>query len=234
MSYDPVTISPNTKASKFWFFLSFLLVLFVLIQPSMTLEKYKAEKRLIVLDEIESHHVAPLPVEKPTEPLVDYMLSVATQALLNRGPLDVDNPPLLDQLYKGEALTQAKDFIKIESDIFRKKKLHQKVEMNGPKILKTKSNIVLGNVTGQLIRVGTFEGQKFTDTKEFSLKITLKKNKKRTANGRMPFEVVEWEIEKRDALDLIDEKNPVSPISTVTSQSNKENQNNTKYKGTAK
>lgn len=205
--YDPISLfSNNTKAARFWFFVCIGLFLFILIQPSLILEKMKIKERIIIMDESGTFHVSPIQNFEEAVPMHDYVLSVATQALLNRGPKNVDNEELLKQMFLQNAYLEAADYLKEEAGQFMKKKLHQKVEIDDLQITSTTSKTVVGNVRGQLIRIGTFEGKKFTDTKEFSLKLKLVRNPNLTANGRLPLAVLQWKIKTRDYVERVETK----------------------------
>lgn len=208
LKIDPVSIFPaSSLAARFWFFVSCGLMLFVMIQPSMIIEQYKIKERIIVMDESGTFHVAPLQKFEDVAPMHDYIISVATNALLSRGPKGADNPPLIKQMFLNEklsdgttALKKVDTFYKKDEAHFRTKKIHQKAEVKEIKILKTTSKTVIANVRGQLIRIGTFEDQKFTNTKDFALKLTLYRNPKMTANGRLPMAILNWNLLTRDSL----------------------------------
>jgi|SaaInlStandDraft_1057018.scaffolds.fasta_scaffold84399_2 hypothetical protein len=218
--WDPISVFPNnTKAARFWFFCTIALLVFVIIQPSLIIQQMKIKERVIIMDESGTFHVSPVKKFEDVAPMHDYIVSVATQAMLNRGPLEVDNPPLLKQVFLPGALKEVRKFFKDEEEHFRKKKLHQKAEIKELKILKTTTNTVLASVKGQLIRVGTFEGQKFTDTKEFSLKIQLNRNPRMHVNGRLPMAVKVFKIKTRAFL-AVPELNE-EPIETIKKTSEK-------------
>jgi hypothetical protein len=220
--FDPISIFPNnSKAARFWFFCCIGLFIFVLIQPGMIIEKMKTKERIIIMDETGTFHVSPVEQFEDAAVMHDFCLTVSTQALLNRGPIDVDNPPLLKQTFLKDAYSQAKKYLKEEALQFQKKKLHQKCEIKEFKILKTTDKTVLANVRGQLIRVGTFEGHKFTDTKEFALKIKLFRNPNLTSNGRLPMAVQQWQIQVRDYVAPVEKDEEIKPINTVTKPSEK-------------
>jgi hypothetical protein len=55
---------------------------------------------------------------------------------------------------------------------------------------------VLVEVTGQLIRVGLFNGEPFTEASKFRAQFTLLRNPNLTANGRFPLAVWKFQFEQ--------------------------------------
>ena len=199
LKIDPLSVFPNnTKAARFWFFLCCGIGIFAIIQPVMIVKAMKSKERIIIMDESGTFHVSPLIHFEESAPMHDYLISVATNALLSRGPKGADNPPLQKQVFLDKAYKKILTFYAEDAEHFANKKLHQKVEVKSIKVLKTSEKTVLAQVRGQLIRIGTFEGRNFTDTKDFSLQMTLYRNPKMSANGRLPLAVLNWAIKIRD------------------------------------
>jgi hypothetical protein len=197
--FDPLSIFPNnTKAARFWFFIAAVLGILAVGQPYLIIEAMKTKERIVIMDEAGIFHIAPLYKFEDAAPMHDYLVSVATSALLSRGPKGADNPPLLKQIFLEEAYAKIEKFHLLEAGQFAKKKLHQKIETKSIKVLKTGDKTVLAKVKGQLIRVGTFEGRTFTDVKDFVLQLTLYRNPRMSANGRLPMAVLDWKISIRD------------------------------------
>lgn len=196
---DPLSLFPNnTKAARFWFFLCCALGIFSIVQPIMIVEVMKSRERLIIMDEAGTFHVSPALKFEESAPMHDYLSSVSCIALLSRGPKGPDNPPLQKQLFYKKAYEEIEKFYLQEMEHFSKKSIHQKVEIKNIKILRTSETTVLSRVNGQLIRIGTFEGRKFTDVKDFALQMTLYRNPRMGANGRLPLLVTNWTIKIND------------------------------------
>ena len=196
---DPLSFFPNnSKAARFWFFLCCGLGVFAIVQPIMIVEAMKSRERIIIMDEAGIFHVGPLYKFEESAPMHDYLVSVASNALLARGPRGADNPPLLKQLFYKQGFDKIEKFYQEEAEHFAKKEIHQKAEIKNIKVLKTSETTVLARAFGQLIRVGTFEERKFTDVKDFVLQLTLYRNPQMGSNGRLPLIVVDWQIKISD------------------------------------
>jgi hypothetical protein len=61
-------------------------------------------------------------------------------------------------------------------------------------VLQTRSDQVLVEVTGQLIRVGLFNGEPFTEAQKFQAQFTLLRNPNLTVNGRFPLAVWKYQF----------------------------------------
>ena len=196
---DPLTFFPNnSKAARFWFFLASALGVFCIMQPIFIVDAMKKKERIIIMDETGTFHVSPLKNFEESAPMHDFIVTIATNALLARGPKGADNPPLQRQLFYKKGFDKIDEFYLKEQSHFSKKKVHQKEEIKDIKILKTSETTVLARVNGQLIRVGTFEGRKFTNVKNFVLQFTLFRNPKIGSNGRLPLIVTNWAIKISD------------------------------------
>lgn len=196
---DPLSLFPNnTKAARFWFFLCCGIGIFSIVQPILIVEAMKSKERIIIMDESGAFHIAPLYKFEESAPMHDYLITVATVALLGRSPKGADNPPLQKQLFYQQGFEKIREFYSEEAEHFVNKSIHQKAEIKNIKVLKTSETTVLARVYGQLIRIGTFEGRKFTDVKDFALQLTLYRNPRMGQNGRLPLIVTDWLIKVSD------------------------------------
>ncbi|MGH7991429.1 MAG: hypothetical protein ACREDS_14735, partial [Limisphaerales bacterium] len=93
------------------------------------------------------------------------------------------------------ALAKAQTERQSEANEFQSKQLHQKVEIGRIDILNTRENAVLTQVTGQLIRVGIFDGKGFSEAVPFRLTLKLLRNPNMLLNGRFPTAVSDFKYE---------------------------------------
>jgi hypothetical protein len=78
---------------------------------------------------------------------------------------------------------------------FESKQLHQQVEIGKIDILTTRENVVLTQVSGQLIRNGIFEDRAFSEAVPFRLSLKLVRNPNMVLNGRFPTAVSDFRYE---------------------------------------
>jgi hypothetical protein len=69
------------------------------------------------------------------------------------------------------------------------------VEISGINILNTRKDVVLTQVTGQLIRDGVFQDKPFTEAVPFKLSLRLQRNPNMVLNGRFPTAVNDFKYE---------------------------------------
>jgi hypothetical protein len=180
-------------AARLWFWIALAAVLIAMIQPYFIIAAYRTHERVVILDEAGTFHVSPLLSFEEAEKLHVSQALLATLALLQRNPAGFDYPEILNKIFLREAFEQLKPRMNAESVEFKAKQIHQKVEVFRVDVLKTRSNEVLVEITGQLIRVGLFNGEQFIESPKFTLRLTLVRNPNLAANGRFPLAV--WKVQ---------------------------------------
>lgn len=124
---------------------------------------------------------------------------MATTAFLNRGVLEVDDPALLEVVFLPDALAQANRQIEFEKQEREAKQVHQKAEIGSVAILEARNDRVLVHVEGQLLRLGFFRGNRFSETLTFSLNLTLQRNPDMSRNERFPLAVSQFTYESNSS-----------------------------------
>ena len=180
-------------AARLWFWVAIGAVLVAMVQPYFIIAAYRTHERVVILDEAGTFHVSPLLSFEEAEKLHISQALLATLALLQRNPAGFDYPELLNKMFLREAFEQLKARTSAEAAEFKAKQIHQKVEVFRVDVLQTRSSDVLVEVTGQLIRVGLFNGEQFAESPRFTLRLTLVRNPNLAANGRFPLAV--WKVQ---------------------------------------
>ncbi len=190
---NPVKIfSNNLLAARFWFAVSFVLMLVSVIQPIVLLKVSRIQEKVIVMDESGVFHVAPVAGLEDAEKLHGYISTLAVASFLDRSPAGPDNRELLKQLYIEPAYSYALKIIEGESGEFIKKNIHQKAEISEINTIGTANGRIISQVKGQLVRTGTFGGQVFSESYLFETVLTLVRNPNLSTNGRLPLAV--WNL----------------------------------------
>jgi hypothetical protein len=83
----------------------------------------------------------------------------------------------------------------IEEPEFKAKQLHQKAEIAKIDFLETRSDAVLTQVSGQLIRSGIFQERAFSEAVPFTLKLKMRRNPNMVENGRFPTAIQDFKYE---------------------------------------
>ncbi len=190
---NPVKLfSNNLLAARFWFTISFVLMLISVIQPLVLFNIARTHEKVIVMDESGVFHVATVKGLEESEKLHGYISTLAADAFLNRSPAGSDNSELMKQLYIEPAYSHAMKIIEGESAEFGKKNIHQKAEISEINTIQTGSNRIISQVKGQIVRTGVFSGQTFSESYLFEIVLTLVRNPNLSTNGRLPLAV--WNL----------------------------------------
>ncbi|MCB1124033.1 MAG: hypothetical protein KJT03_20945 [Verrucomicrobiae bacterium] len=183
----------NAWAARVWFLLCLALLTFIIIQPFLLINAYRTRERVVILDGSGTYSIAPtLDFEEATR-MHEELALWSTYALYSQNPNGFDMPELLDKIFLDDALKQAR---RLHSDLtqeFREKNIHQKVEVFEIRILQTRSEQIIAQVDGQLIRIGNFEGKAFIEDPEFTLTLVMYRNPNMLVNKRFPLAVLSFE-----------------------------------------
>jgi hypothetical protein len=83
----------------------------------------------------------------------------------------------------------------MEEPEFKAKQLHQKAEIAKIDFLETRSDAVLTQVSGQLIRSGIFQERAFSEAVPFTLKLKMRRNPNMVENGRFPTAIQDFKYD---------------------------------------
>jgi hypothetical protein len=183
-------------AARVWFVIAVLAVAAAFIQPFFIIAAFRTQERVVILDETGTYHISPLLNFEDATKLQTSQTLLACVALMEKNPNGFDYPELLAKMYLPDALNQAKALQSQQADELKAKQIHQKVEVFRLDVLQTRNDQVLVEVTGQLIRVGLFNGEPFTEASKFRAQFTLLRNPNLTANGRFPLAVWKFQFEQ--------------------------------------
>ena len=183
-------------AARMWFLVAVVALAAALVEPYLIISAYRTRERVVILDETGTYHISPLLNFEDATKLHTSQTLLACIALFERNPNGYDYPDILEKMFLPDALNKAKSILSQERAEFQAKQIHQKVEIFKINILKTRSDEVLVEVEGQLIRVGIFNDQPFTESPTFTAHFTLLRNPNLTANGRFPLAVWQFDIQQ--------------------------------------
>ncbi len=155
----------------------------------------KERERVVIVDPAGTFFVAPLLQFQEARELHAEQSTLAAVAFLERNPKGFDHPDLLKQMFLKQAQQKARAQWSTEEPEFKAKQLHQKVEIGKIEFLQTRSDAVLTQVSGQLIRSGIFQERAFTEAVPFTLKLKMRRNPNMLENGRFPTAVEDFKYE---------------------------------------
>jgi hypothetical protein len=194
--FDPKQIFVNKdRTALLWFWVAVLSVGFAAGQPYFLIGKLKQRERVVIVDPAGTYYVSPLLDFQEAKEFHSQQSMLAVMAFLERNPKGFDSPELLKQVFLKAAFDKAQKQMFSEADEFRSKQLHQKAEVAKIDILETRENVVMTQVTGQLVRTGIFEQKAFSEAIPFKLSFKIRRNPDMSKNGRFPTAVSDFKYE---------------------------------------
>jgi len=196
VSFDPKQIFVNKdRTALLWFWVAVSAVGFAAIQPYFLITKLKQRERVVIVDPAGTYYISPLLDFQEAKEFHAQQSMLAVTAFLERNPKGFDHPELLKQVCLKPAFEKAQKQMFSESEEFKSKQLHQKAEVAKIDILETREDVVMTQVTGQLIRTGIFEQRAFSEAIPFKLAFKIRRNPDMSKNGRFPTAVSEFKYE---------------------------------------
>jgi len=193
---NPTRLFVERDRLAWWCFLCALVVLIAAALDRYHLvNAFKQRERVVIIDPAGTFYVSPLLKFDDANELHAQQSTLATVAFLQRNPKDFDNPELLKQMFLKAAHEKALSQWSTEEDEFKAKQLHQKAEIAKIDFVETRSDVVLTQVTGQLIRSGVFEDRAFSESMPFTLKLKMLRNPNMVENGRFPTAIQDFKYE---------------------------------------
>ena len=194
--FDPTRIFvEKDRLVWFWFGFAMLVLVGAAIDRYFLVQSFKQRERVVVIDPANTFYVSPLLKFEEAKELHVEQSTLATTAFLERNPKGFDNEDLLKQMFLKQAYQKALAYQAAEEPEFKSKQLHQKVEISGINILNTRKDVVLTQVTGQLVRDGIFQDKPFEEAIPFKLSLRLQRNPNMVLNGRFPTAVNDFKYE---------------------------------------
>ena len=194
--FDPTRIFvEKDRLAWFWFGFAMLVLVASAIDRIYLVQSFKQRESVVVIDPANTFYVSPLLKFSEAKNLHAEQSTLAAIAFLQRNPNGFDNNDLMKQMFLKHALEKANAYLAVEEPEFKAKQLHQKVEVSQVDVLNTREDVVLTQVTGQLVRNGIFQDGTFTEAIPFKLQLRLQRNPNLVQNGRFPTAVNDFKYE---------------------------------------
>ncbi len=193
---DPIRVFVDKdRLAKFWFLAAVAVLVGAAIERIHLARTLKERERVVIVDPAGTFFVSPLLHFQEARELHAQQSTLAAVAFLERNPKDFDHPDLLKQMFLKQAYEKARSELTAEEPEFKAKQLHQKAEIAKIDFLETRSDAVLTQVSGQLIRSGVFQERPFTEAVPFTLKLKMLRNPNMVENGRFPTAIQDFKYE---------------------------------------
>jgi hypothetical protein len=163
-----------------------------LIVPVYLVTAMTKPEKVALMDGTESLIIAPLvPVEQSDE-IMNTVSYWAAKSFLDRGPQGFDAPDTLNRVFLPEAAEKAKNEFKGLADEFKKKSIHQKLEIARIDLQRIGGGIVMSRVIGQILTQAQIGDQQVDQPQPIALNLKLVRNPFLGRNQRYPFAVVDY------------------------------------------
>jgi hypothetical protein len=193
---DPIRVFVDKdRLARFWFLAAVAVLIGAAIERIHLARTLKERERVVIVDPAGTFFVSPLLHFQEARELHAQQCTLAAVAFLERNPKDFDHPDLLKQMFLKQAYEKARSEFTAEEPEFKAKQLHQKAEIAKIDFLETRSDAVLTQVSGQLIRSGIFQERAFTEAVPFTLKLKMLRNPNMVENGRFPTAIQDFKYE---------------------------------------
>lgn len=193
---DPVRIFiDKDRLARFWFLAAVVVLIGAAVERIQLVKTLKERERVVIVDPAGTFFVSPLLQFQEARELHAQQSTLAAVAFLERNPRGFDHPELLKQMFLKHAHEKARAQWSFDEPEFKAKQLHQKVEIAKIEFLETRSDAMLTQVSGQLIRSGIFQERPFTEALSFTLKLKVRRNPNMLENGRFPTAVQDFKYE---------------------------------------
>jgi len=193
---DPVRVFvEKDRLARFWFLVAVAVLIGAALERIHLARVLKERERVVIIDPAGTFFVSPLLQFQEARELHAQQSTLATVAFLERNPKGFDHPELLKQMFLKAAHEKAQAEWTSEQPEFKAKQLHQKAEIAKIEFLETRSDAVLTQVSGQLIRSGIFEERAFSEAVPFTLKLKMRRNPDMVENGRFPTAIQDFKYE---------------------------------------
>ncbi len=193
---DPIRVFVDKdRLAKFWFLAAVAVLVGAAIERIHLARTLKERERVVIVDPAGTFFVSPLLHFQEARELHAQQSTLAAVAFLERNPKNFDHPDLLRQMFLKQAYEKARSEFTAEEPEFKAKQLHQKAEIAKIDFLETRSDAVLTQVSGQLIRSGVFQERAFTEAVPFTLKLKMLRNPNMVENGRFPTAIQDFKYE---------------------------------------
>lgn len=186
----------HVYAARLWFFTTLALMVVVGVQPYFLIKAQQYDEKVIILDGSGTYSISPLLRFEEARELHENISLLATMSLLSQNPSGFDYPDMLERMFYKEARLKAKAYEEAIKSERETKNIFQKQQVSQIKILKTRNEVVMAQVKGELIRCGVFEDKNFVESIPFKLDLTLVRNPDMLTNKRYPLAVFDFQIEK--------------------------------------
>ncbi|MBV9274922.1 MAG: hypothetical protein JO333_13570 [Verrucomicrobia bacterium] len=172
------------------------------VAPIYIVSMMSRPEKVALMDGTQSLIIAPLvPAEKSDE-ILNTISYWAAKSFLDRGPQGFDATDTLNRVFLPEAAEKAKNEFKAVADEFRKKNIHQKLEIARIDLQRLSGGIVVSRVVGQILTQAQIGDEQVEQPQPTELTMKLVRNPYLGRNQRYPFAVIDYSFGRPESLSV--------------------------------
>jgi hypothetical protein len=191
----------NRTTRLLWIALIVSLVAHFIVPVYLVTVMTKPEK-VALMDGTESLIIAPLVPVEQSDAIMNTVSYWAAKSFLDRGPQGFDAPDTLNRVFLPEAAEKAKNEFKGLAEEFKKKSIHQKLEIARIDLQRIGGGIVMSRVIGQILTQAQIGDQQVDQPQPIALNLKLVRNPFLGRNQRYPFAVVDYAFGQPEQLSV--------------------------------
>jgi hypothetical protein len=191
----------NRKVRLLWIALVLSVVGHVVVPIFLVTAMTKPEK-VALMDGTESLIIAPLVPLEQSDEIMNTVSYWAAKSFLDRGPQGFDAPDTLNRVFLPEAADKARNEFKGLADEFKKKSIHQKLEIARIDLQRIGGGTVMSRVIGQILTQAQIGDQQVDQPQPIALNLKLVRNPFLGRNRRYPFAVSDYAFGQPEQLSV--------------------------------
>jgi hypothetical protein len=173
-----------------------------LVVPVYLVTAMSRPEKVALMDGTQSLIIAPLVPAEQSDEIMNTVSYWAAKSFLDRGPQGLDAPDTLNRVFLPEAAEKAKSEFKSQADEFKKKSIHQKLEIARIDLQRIGGGIVMSRVIGQVLTQAQIGDQQVDQPQPIALNLKLVRNPFLGRNQRYPFAVVDYAFGQPETLSV--------------------------------
>ena len=191
----------NRAARLLWIALIISLLGHIVVPVYLVTAMTRPEK-VALMDGTESLIIAPLVPMEQSDEIMNTVSYWAAKSFLDRGPQGFDAPDTLNRAFLPEAAEKARNEFKTQADEFKKKSIHQKLEIARIDLQRIGGGMVMSRVIGQILTQAQIGDQHVDQPQPVALNLKLVRNPFLGRNQRYPFAVLDYAFGQPEPLSV--------------------------------
>jgi hypothetical protein len=159
-------------------------------------------EKVALMDGTQALIIAPLVPAEQSDEILNTISYWAAKSFLDRGPQGFDAPDTLTRVFLPDAVEKAKNEFKAVAEEFKKKNIHQKLEIARIDLQRLGGGTVVSRVVGQILTQAQIGDEQVEQPQPTELTLKLVRNPYLGRNQRYPFAVLDYSFGQPESLSV--------------------------------